>query len=59
MLFGIAGLLLLVPIGYALMFGMGPIPELGAAGLGYRDGDGVVAAGAGLPGLPAPLHPLR
>jgi MATE family multidrug resistance protein len=35
MLFGIAGLLLLIPLGYALMFGMGPIPELGAAGLGY------------------------
>lgn len=35
MLFGIAGLLLLVPLGYALMFGAGPIPGLGAAGLGY------------------------
>ena len=35
MLFGIAGLLLLTPLGYAMMFGAGPIPELGAAGLGY------------------------
>jgi MATE family multidrug resistance protein len=35
MVFGIAGLLLLLPLGYALMFGAGPIPELGAAGLGY------------------------
>lgn len=35
MLFGIAGLVLLIPLGYALMFGAGPIPELGAAGLGY------------------------
>ena len=35
MLFGIAGLLLLIPLGYVLMFGAGPIPELGAAGLGY------------------------
>jgi len=35
MLFGIAGLILLIPLGYALMFGAGPIPELGAAGLGY------------------------
>ena len=34
MVFGIAGLVLLAPLGYALMFGMGPIPELGAAGLG-------------------------
>ncbi|HMB56228.1 MAG TPA: MATE family efflux transporter [Arenimonas sp.] len=35
MLFGIGGLLLLIPLGYALMFGFGPVPELGAAGLGY------------------------
>lgn len=35
MVFGIAGLILLIPLGYALMFGAGPIPELGAAGLGY------------------------
>jgi multidrug resistance protein, MATE family len=35
MQFGIGGLLLLIPLGYALMFGLGPIPELGAAGLGY------------------------
>lgn len=34
MVFGIAGLVLLAPLGYGLMFGMGPIPELGAAGLG-------------------------
>jgi MATE family multidrug resistance protein len=32
---GIAGLLVLAPLGYALMFGAGPMPELGAAGLGY------------------------
>lgn len=31
---GIAGLLALVPLGYALMFGAGPVPGLGAAGLG-------------------------
>jgi len=35
MLFGIAGLLLLAPLGYALMFGHWRLPELGAAGLGY------------------------
>jgi multidrug resistance protein, MATE family len=35
MLFGIGGLLLLVPLGYALMFGAFGLPELGAAGLGY------------------------
>ncbi len=34
MVFGFGGLLLLVPVGYALMFGIGPFPELGAAGLG-------------------------
>ncbi len=34
MLFGIAGLVLLVPLGYALMFGLGPIAGMGAAGLG-------------------------
>jgi MATE family multidrug resistance protein len=34
MLFGLAGLALLVPLGYALMFGAGPLPELGATGLG-------------------------
>jgi MATE family multidrug resistance protein len=32
---GIAGLVALVPTGYALMFGIGPLPALGAAGLGY------------------------
>jgi MATE family multidrug resistance protein len=32
---GIAGLLALVPTGYALMFGFGPVPAMGAAGLGY------------------------
>jgi MATE family multidrug resistance protein len=31
---GFAGLLALVPLGYALMFGWGPVPELGAQGLG-------------------------
>jgi MATE family multidrug resistance protein len=35
MAFGITGLMLLVPLGILLMFGGGPIPELGAAGLGY------------------------
>ena len=34
LVFGLAGLVLLVPLGYALMFGVGPVPELGAAGLG-------------------------
>jgi len=34
MVFGVAGLVLLVPLGYGLMFGFGPVPELGAAGLG-------------------------
>ena len=34
MVFGVAGLVALIPLGYALMFGFGPIPELGAAGLG-------------------------
>jgi MATE family multidrug resistance protein len=32
--FGIGGLVLLAPLGYALMFGFGPVPELAAAGLG-------------------------
>jgi MATE family multidrug resistance protein len=35
MVAGVAGLLVLAPLGYALMFGAGPMPELGAAGLGY------------------------
>jgi len=35
MLFGIGGLLLLTPLGYALMFGRWGLPGLGAAGLGY------------------------
>jgi MATE family multidrug resistance protein len=35
MVFGIAGLVLLIPLGYALMFGVGPIAGRGAAGLGY------------------------
>lgn len=35
LVFGVAALLLLIPVGYALLFGFGPIPELGAAGLGY------------------------
>ena len=35
MVMGIAGLLALVPIGYALAFGRWGMPELGAAGLGY------------------------
>ncbi|MBP7370478.1 MAG: MATE family efflux transporter [Arenimonas sp.] len=35
LVFGVAALILLVPVGYVLLFGFGPIPELGAAGLGY------------------------
>jgi len=35
MLFGIAGVAALVPLGYALMFGAFGLPALGAAGLGY------------------------
>jgi MATE family multidrug resistance protein len=35
MVFGIAGLFLLAPLGYALMFGALGLPALGAAGLGY------------------------
>ena len=31
---GFGGLLALVPLGFALMFGAGPVPELGATGLG-------------------------
>ena len=31
---GFGGLLALIPLGYALMFGVGPVPELGATGLG-------------------------
>ncbi len=34
MVSGFAGLALLAPLGYCLMFGRGPFPELGAAGLG-------------------------
>src|SRR3546814_15964828 len=35
MVLGIAGLALLAPLGYALMFGRWGLPGLGAAGLGY------------------------
>jgi multidrug resistance protein, MATE family len=35
LVFGVAALILLVPVGYVLLFGFGPIPEMGAAGLGY------------------------
>jgi len=35
LVFGVAALVLLLPVGYALLFGFGPIPALGAAGLGY------------------------
>jgi MATE family multidrug resistance protein len=35
MWFGFAGLAALVPLGAVLMFGFGPLPALGAAGLGY------------------------
>lgn len=34
MVFGFGGLLVLVPMGYALAFGWGPLPERGAGGLG-------------------------
>lgn len=34
MVSGLAGLTVLAPLGYCLMFGAGPFPELGAAGLG-------------------------
>ena len=34
MVFGLCGLVVLAPLGYALMYGAGPLPELGAAGLG-------------------------
>ena len=35
MVFGIAGLIVLAPLGYTLMFGAFGLPALGAAGLGY------------------------
>lgn len=35
MVLGFGGLLVLVPLGWVLTFGIGPVPELGAAGLGY------------------------
>jgi len=35
MILGLGGLALLVPLGYAMMFGRFGFPELGAAGLGY------------------------
>ncbi|AKC86957.1 MATE family efflux transporter [Pseudoxanthomonas suwonensis] len=34
MLIGFGGLAVLAPLGYALTFGIGPLPEMGAAGLG-------------------------
>ena len=34
MVFGLAGLAVLAPLGYGLMYGAGPLPERGAAGLG-------------------------
>ncbi|WP_372016720.1 MATE family efflux transporter [Pseudoxanthomonas sp. 10H] len=34
MLLGFGGLLVLAPLGYALTFGVGPLPEMGAGGLG-------------------------
>ena len=34
MVFGIMGLVLLIPLGSLLMFGAGPVPEFGAGGLG-------------------------
>ncbi|HWS40196.1 MAG TPA: MATE family efflux transporter [Arenimonas sp.] len=35
LVFGVVALILLVPVGSVLLFGYGPIPEMGAAGLGY------------------------
>jgi MATE family multidrug resistance protein len=35
MLLGFGGLVVLVPLGYALTWGVGPLPELGAGGLGF------------------------
>lgn len=35
LVFGIAALILLIPVGAILLFGYGPVPEMGAAGLGY------------------------
>lgn len=35
LVFGVAALGLLIPVGYALLFGFGPVPAFGAAGLGY------------------------
>lgn len=34
MVFGVAGLAVLIPLGIVLMFGAGPVPEFGAGGLG-------------------------
>lgn len=34
MVFGVGGLVLLTPLGWALMFGVGPVPAMGATGLG-------------------------
>ena len=34
MVLGFGGLVVLAPLGYALTFGVGPLPEMGAAGLG-------------------------
>ena len=34
MVFGFGALVVLAPLGYALAFGVGPLPEMGAAGLG-------------------------
>lgn len=38
MVIGFGGLVLLVPLGYALAFGIGGLPELGAGGLGIASG---------------------
>ncbi len=38
MVIGFGGLVLLVPLGYALAFGVGGLPELGAGGLGIASG---------------------
>jgi MATE family multidrug resistance protein len=47
MAFGLGGLALLVPLGYALMFGAFGLPELGAAGLGYATAAMLWAQAAG------------
>ncbi|MDH5822427.1 MATE family efflux transporter [Luteimonas sp. RD2P54] len=47
MLFGFGGLLLLVPVGIVLTFGLYGLPELGAAGIGYASSVMLWAQAAG------------